>query len=646
VHPESAKGPARAGGAASPIAQWSVAVATTAVAWAMYRSTLLQGFDLGDTASFQAVVESPILLPRHAYPLYFAVGKLAVWLVGSTAEGPARALNLASAASAALACGVLSLVSARLSGSAIAGLFGGLLFAGSLTFWSQAVIAEVYALHAALIALSTALLLAWAGRPSDRRLALFFAAYAVGFGNHLSMVLFLPGFTLFLVLEAGWRRLLRWHVAAIAALLAGAGALQYAWNAYGLVTATDPPPGTADMLATLWFDVTKSDWRDSLVGMVPAAQAAERLAMYWHDLRLQVGTPGVALAAAGTVSVARTWPAAAAMLLAHYLCAASFALTYNVGDTHVFLLSSHLVVAVLAGCGVAVVSRLAASVLRPSRRPAFAVVLACAALAYPAWRVRDTWPAADRSHDRRPIERLRAVTAGLDPSTAVLAAQMNWEIQNGLDYFARYVDPGLVWFRLADALPIFPFLERDNRVTGRTMIVTAGAVDQLRAAFGDAFVFELDVRVDARMLGERVGAAAGQVYVLCRLPPTRDFTLDESDLNRVAVRMAGRPMPTGLYSVVAGVAGRAPIVFEGSDRPFRLAAAIDDLGIEVRFSSWVRFDTIRRAGFGHVIANGRQALIVERGASFVALDRRGRPAQVAYAGGTYAPEPRFIARRR
>jgi hypothetical protein len=613
----------------------------------MYRATLLPGFDLGDTASFQAVVESPILLPRHAYPLYFAVGKLVVWLVGSNAEGPARALNLASAGCAAVACGVLSLVTARLAGSAIAGLFGGLLFAGSLTFWSQAVIAEVYALHAAVIAVCTALVVAWAPRPSDGRLALFFAAYAIGFGNHLSMILFLPGFTLFLFLEAGWRRLLRWRVVAIAALLTAGGALQYAWNAYGLVTATDSTPGVVEALATLWFDVTKSDWRDSLVGMVPAAQASDRLSMYWHDLRLQVGTPGVALAAAGTVALARTWPAAAAMLLVHYLCAASFALTYNVGDTHVFLLPSHLVVAVLAGCGVAALSRLAVFALRPSRQAGFAVVLVCAALAYPAWRIRDTWPAADRSRDRRPIERLRALTAGLDPSTALLGAQMNWELQNGLDYFARYVDPGVVWFRLADALPIVPFLERDNRAAGRAMVVTAGAVDQLRAAFGDAFVFEPDTRVDARTLGERVGVPnAGQIYVLCRLPPTRDFALDESDLNRVAVSLAGRPMPGGLYSVLAGVAGRPPIVSRGSDVPFRLAAAIDGVGIDVRFSSWVRFDTIRRAGFGHVIANGRQALIVERGASFVALDRRGLPAQVEYAGGTYAPDPRFIARRR
>ena len=43
-----------------------------------------------------------------------------------------------------------------------------LLFAGSYTFWSQAVIAEVYALHIVLVALTLLLLLRWEQRADLR----------------------------------------------------------------------------------------------------------------------------------------------------------------------------------------------------------------------------------------------------------------------------------------------------------------------------------------------------------------------------------------------------------------------------------------------------------------------------------------------
>ena len=57
------------------------------------------------------------------------------------------------------------LVAAELSGSAFAGAAAALLFAGSYTFWSQAVIAEVYALHILLVALTLLLLAAVGRRP-------------------------------------------------------------------------------------------------------------------------------------------------------------------------------------------------------------------------------------------------------------------------------------------------------------------------------------------------------------------------------------------------------------------------------------------------------------------------------------------------
>jgi hypothetical protein len=60
--------------------------------------------------------------------------------------------------------------------------------------------------------------------------------------------------------------------------------------------------------------------------------------------------------------------------------------------------------------------------------------------------------------------------------------------------------------------------------------------------------------------------------------------------------------------------------------------------------SWLAFDTIRRMGFGQIVARRRHALIVERGVSFVAFDAAGRPLRSGYAGGLFAPQPRYLIR--
>ena len=63
----------------------------------------------------------------------------------------------------------------------------------------------------------------------------------------------------------------------------------------------------------------------------------------------------------------------------------------------------------------------------------------------------------------------------------------------------------------------------------------------------------------------------------------------------------------------------------------------------MRMESWLAFDTIRRMGFGQVVAAHRHTLIVERGISFAAFDDHGRPLRTVYLANIFAPEPRYIA---
>src|ERR1044071_2408305 len=177
----------------------------TLVFWA-YTQTLLPGVDLGDTGGFQAAVLWPEVSARQAYPLYFGLARPFVGVV--SAVNPARGLNLFSAIWGAAAVGLLTFVGAALSGSLVSGVVAGLLLAFSYTFWSQAIIAEVYTLHLAIVLLCCLALYAYAARPSRARLALFFAIYAFGFGNHLSMILLFVPFTVFLLQVTPDRRAL------------------------------------------------------------------------------------------------------------------------------------------------------------------------------------------------------------------------------------------------------------------------------------------------------------------------------------------------------------------------------------------------------------------------------------------------------
>lgn len=627
-----------------PYGRLAASAAVAAFAFALYRSTLLPGLDLGDAASFQAAAGDPILTPRQGYPLYFAVGYLFVWLSGGE---PARAMNLASAIGAALACGVAAWVGAVIAGSLAGGVFAGLLFAVSYTFWSQAIIAEVYALHLLLAGASLAALLAWAVRPSRLRLFVFFAVYALSFGNHLSMILLAPGFALFLLLSApgGPRGVVNVPTALMAAAVAGVAALQYGWNLSYLFHAPDPPATMADALGAFWFDVTKADWRESMAFGVPESGVTRRAAMYWFDIRQQFGIAGVSLAIGGLASMARARARIAPLLFLLYGVNAAFAFTYNVGDTHVFYLPSHLIVALLAGAGAA---RLVDLASRARRKRGLGSIATAILLAYPLWRAFDDFPALDRRADRRATQAIERLTAGLDGGRSVFAADLNWQLENGLAYYVRHVRPDLVCFRTPEVLLHFPYLVRDNLEIGRDIALTPQGAGRVTAAYGDLFEMVPDPDIDPPTLAARVSEVSpGAPYVLAVLAPYRDVPLDRADLDAAARRLSGGSAtlePRASYNVMAGLTGQTPVLLRSEAQPFRARVRLGGVRVDIRMESWLPADTIRRAGFGHVIANRRHALALDRGVSFVALRPDGAPALTAYAAGLYAPLPRFVIR--
>jgi hypothetical protein len=620
--------------------RFAICAVTGAIAFLLYRATLLPGLDFGDTASFQAGIGEADLTPRQAYPLYYAIGNVALALTGAE---PAHALNLVSAVAGAFAVAVFVWVAIDLTGSVGAGAAGGLWLASSYTFWTQAIIAEVYTLHLALVGLVLASILWWDRQRTPTRLMVVFVVYALAFGNHLMSILLLPALVLFIATAPGGLRMLATpRTIWMAILCAVAGASQYLWNISSLWHLPDVDWTLPALARAFWFDVTKSDWRETMILTVHPAALRRRPAMYLFELQQQVGIAGIAFACLGAAALFRRWRIAL-LVWSAYLPAIVFAVTYNVGDTHVFFLPSHYCVLLALAAGVAatlVLVRIAV----PAATPAVTAIAVAAAVALPAWRAWDTLPAVDRHDDRRPVQWLNTLTRGLT-DRSLLIGDVNWQLENGLDYYTRRLRPELNVVRAGGMLLTLPFLIHDNLAEGREVVATLLARARIRAAYGDLFTFTPDEREVVRPLRARLeGVSRGTPYVLTLLAAYPDLPFDQPELAEAVEFLTGGTATLGhepSYTMLAGIVGARPTVDRRSDRPFRQRFRLGSLNVDVRMESWVPTDTIRRAGFGHVIVGRQHALTLERGVSVVILSEDGLAPRADYASGLLAPLPRF-----
>jgi len=193
-----------------------------------------------------------------------------------------------------------------------------------------------------------------------------------------------------------------------------------------------------------------------------------------------------------------------------------------------------------------------------------------------------------------------------------------------------------------------PALASDNRAIERDIVLTERARDDWSEAFGPLLPVDRDARVSMLPLADVIRALPrGTRYALCVLKPPRDYTIDRPELDEALRSLTGgfAELPSEDYAAIAGVTGQTPEFIVGSGVPFSRSITVAGLPIDIRMESWLSFDTIRRMGFGHVIASRHHALIVERGVSFVAFDGGGQPLQTAYRANIFAPQARYLVGR-
>ena len=114
--------------------------------------------DLLDAAMLQAHAYALGITQPTGYPTYTMLAHLFTYVPFGDS---AYRTNLASAVFGAATVFVLFLVGLRLSGRIFAAAIGALALAVGNTFWSQAVIAEVYTLNTLFVSLVILVLLVW-----------------------------------------------------------------------------------------------------------------------------------------------------------------------------------------------------------------------------------------------------------------------------------------------------------------------------------------------------------------------------------------------------------------------------------------------------------------------------------------------------
>ena len=286
--------------------------------------------------------------------------------------------------------------------------------------------------------------MAWADRPTAGRLALFYAVFALGFGNHLSMVLLLPAFTVFLLMHRrpGAADPLRPRMLIMAVAIAALGALQYAWNFRGLWAELEPPASLAEALAKFWFDVTKAGLArnarddglrnrapvssgDVLVRSPAAVRRARRRARS-DRLLLRAVALAAARAFSSCCSMRPTWR--------------SRGRTTSATPTSFFCRRT-----TSSRCApVPALRLLAAFASRVSNRTIASGGERIAAALSRLARVRHV------SGRRSKLGRSCRATAGRvhanRHASAVYGVDTNWQVQNAFEYFMRERKPGVPWF--------------------------------------------------------------------------------------------------------------------------------------------------------------------------------------------------------
>lgn len=344
-----------------------IAVIIGVVALGVYVRTLAPDILYSDSAEFQTLAYTLGVAHPTGYSVYMFIGRLFGYLPIGTL---AWRINLLSAVAAAGTVAGVFLLGCYVTKRRIAAVFGSFALLISYTFWSQAVLAEVYTVGTLWWVLVMLALWHWGQRPSERQWWLFAAALLSGLslGLHLYSALIAPAALFYFVWivrgRDDWRRLAMMGMAGTAV---GLGLFLLSFYAIDLrqsVTGYDYtaqyPSGTAwgvtavDMQTfwqRLYQSITAPQWQSAMFPGGLGFMASRFGGYLFRLLAFEFGLVSIVAAVIGWRTIRRQNRQLAHFLLIGFLTILLLVINYEPGDKHIFYLPTYitLVVAAMAG---------------------------------------------------------------------------------------------------------------------------------------------------------------------------------------------------------------------------------------------------------------------------------------------------------
>ena len=379
---------------------YGLAVLIGLLALAAYVRTLAPDILYSDAAEFQTLAYTLGTTHSTGYPIYLLFARVVGFL---PLNSPAWRVNLVSALCAAWTVGGVYLLARYFTPNRTGAALGSIALALSYTFWSQAIIAEVYTPGMAVLTTVLLLLAHWQREPLGRARALAWATAltCLALGVHLSAVLVAPAAALFVLWVIAFQPRAQWWTCLRPALVGFAFGITLYFAAFILLDLNNPPSSFIQVMlypsrsvwglteaeldnvfTRWWLTVMSVQWRDVMFpeGTSAAVIISEYLTrVLSHEFSLwmigfallglgeinhaarqlagRTGNPELVTPKTRARAFVKAIPTAPALslgvfMVVAYLVKLVFILNYHPGDKYVFYLTTYIFVATAIGVGI------------------------------------------------------------------------------------------------------------------------------------------------------------------------------------------------------------------------------------------------------------------------------------------------------
>lgn len=421
------------------------------LAFALYVRTLAPGVLAGDSGEFQLAAWLGGFVHPTGYPLYVLLGYAWTHLLG--VGDPALRMNLFSAFWAGVAVGLVYLLTLQIvqlvardgaPGTArpLLALQAALTFAVTSTFWSQAVIAEVYTLHAVFVAATLLGMTVWIGQPPQlRRRTLYITSvvYGLGLAHHRTMLLLAPAIVLVLWharnRQDGWRT--RLGILLRGAVLVGLPLLLYLYIPLSAAAAPYRTIRLSSAETLVLYQTTVTGFIAYITGRVfssdlgTLSQATLRVLPAARLFLHEMSWPGVILGLIGLVWLGRRNRVLLNLIGGSFVALVVFNLFYGIGDIFVYYIPAYLIWTLWIALGVAAVGELPYRILqgrvtRGAGAPRWArvssLLIAVLAFALPTSLLASNYAGNDQHQNQVARRFWQPLLAGPLPQGAILVS--------------------------------------------------------------------------------------------------------------------------------------------------------------------------------------------------------------------------------